>query len=467
VAYADRWSRDNAKSKAGLEVLRDNGVKFFIGAVEQDLFDPHVRLVLGIATEINEFIAGNSSKKAMENKIERALKGEPSCGSMPWGRTWSPKDGWGIDEDKQARIVEVANRYLAGEKMKDLTAVAGLSHAQLWKVLRERSGEVWQQRFTSKRLNIDEVVPTPVPRLLPEELERKVRRRLADVKSRLRNGGKRVNDYLLSGYLFCGACGYPFHGQEDVHGKLHYQHTHHDKAALCPLISPLPWVPAKKLEAEVIGQLFDTFGNPALIARSVRDAAPPDDGSRARLKRLDADLGAVSKSRERILTLVSKDLVTEDQAAKELASLKEREALLKKDRDDLAAALEGVPDEAEVQCFVERCGSAIFVLDDDLNELPGGNDLGTFLTMTPGDKLALVHAVFANHVLGDGKPAGVYVLPDGPAVKYRPKKWAFRVRGRLDFELVVRFCRSERPTRAICRTRPRWPRPTACLPTRP
>jgi DNA invertase Pin-like site-specific DNA recombinase len=44
VAYADRWSRDNAKSKEGLEILRSNGIRFFVGGMEMNLFDPQHRL---------------------------------------------------------------------------------------------------------------------------------------------------------------------------------------------------------------------------------------------------------------------------------------------------------------------------------------------------------------------------------------------------------------------------------------
>src|SRR5262245_16018147 len=37
VAYADRWSRDNAKSKEGLEVFRTHGICFYVGSTEYDL----------------------------------------------------------------------------------------------------------------------------------------------------------------------------------------------------------------------------------------------------------------------------------------------------------------------------------------------------------------------------------------------------------------------------------------------
>lgn len=40
VARHDRWSRDNVDSEQGLRVIRDNGIKFFVGKTEQDLLNP-------------------------------------------------------------------------------------------------------------------------------------------------------------------------------------------------------------------------------------------------------------------------------------------------------------------------------------------------------------------------------------------------------------------------------------------
>ena len=43
VCDATRWSRDNRKSKDGLDKLKDNGIRFFIGTMEMDLFEPRDR----------------------------------------------------------------------------------------------------------------------------------------------------------------------------------------------------------------------------------------------------------------------------------------------------------------------------------------------------------------------------------------------------------------------------------------
>ena len=46
----------------------------------------------------------------------------------------------------------------------------------------------------------------------------------------------------------------------------------------------------------------------------------------------------------------------------------------------------------------------------------------------------------------------LYVSLEGEARPYRPKKWAFKIRGRLEFELVMRHGRGAATTSAIRRS---------------
>ena len=67
VCDASRWSRDNRKGKEGLEVLRTNGIRFFVGTTEYDLFNPEQLFFLGMATEVNEYAASASAWKSVIN----------------------------------------------------------------------------------------------------------------------------------------------------------------------------------------------------------------------------------------------------------------------------------------------------------------------------------------------------------------------------------------------------------------
>ncbi|HEY7328771.1 MAG TPA: recombinase family protein [Gemmataceae bacterium] len=447
VAYADRWSRDNAKSKEGLDILRKHGIRFFIGASEMDLFDPQVRFVLGMHAEVGEFISLQQSKKSLENRIERARRGIPSSGSNPYGRKWDKKaNQWSVDQAKKAQIAEIAQRYLAGEGLDKLAAVFGWTESNLRVVLRERCGDTWLIRFQSDKLNIDETVAVSVPRLLDQTLIQKMLDRMDANRTYLH--GKPKRPYLLGGYVFCAACGYNLVGEYVGNcGNVVKRYYRHSSPARhkCPC-KPQPYVPADKIEEEVVSQLFDMFGNPAAITRAIKASVPDCEQSLKRRNKLAADLDGVKKARQNVLTLVGKGLTTMEEAESQLKGLQERVNVLQVELDRLDRALADVPTEQQVKVYVERIEMAmhpdhpsIALVDDDGNEYAGGNSIGSWLAMTTADKKRLIDAVFSGPLV-DGKPAGVYVS-QGAGIKYRPKPWQYTIRGRMDFELVMQTCR--------------------------
>jgi DNA invertase Pin-like site-specific DNA recombinase len=170
VAYADRWSPDNAKSKAGLEVFRRHGVRFFVGSTEMDLHLLEHRLMLGINAEIGEFIARQQAKKSLETRLERARKGIPTAGKIPFGRTYDRDAGtWRIDPVAKRQIEEIADRIMGGTSLNDLAREYELNHSNLSRTLRLHSGEEWSYTLGG------EVFTCRVPRLLPERTIRTVR----------------------------------------------------------------------------------------------------------------------------------------------------------------------------------------------------------------------------------------------------------------------------------------------------
>jgi DNA invertase Pin-like site-specific DNA recombinase len=444
VAYADRWSRDNAKSKEGLETLRNAGIKFYLSTTEMDLFNPNARFMLGMQAEVGEFFALQQTKKSIECRIEKAKRGVPTGGRLPFGRTFDRKtEQWGIDQNKQKLAVEIAERYLAGEGLPALAEVYGMNRGNLREILRDQSGDKWQLSFRCKSLNIDETVQITVPELLPEATIRAIRQRLEANRTYLH--GKPKHDYLLGGRVFCAVCGRNLTGQVaggQAGGQKGYRYYRHgsDSSRKCPL-RPRPLVPADRLEMQVVKRLFNTLGNPAAIARAVKAAVPDCDEAVQRRQRLESDLTAILKARDRILGLVAKDAITVEQAEPQLHSLKDREAVLRAELEKLDEMLADVPDESAIRCYIERIKctpdpDSICVYDNEGNEYAGGNDVMSFLLMSNADKCELIEAVFDNLPV-DGKPAGVYVSPDGVTAANRPKNWPFKIRGRLDFELVL------------------------------
>src|SRR5262249_46278497 len=145
---------------------------------------------------------------------ERAKRMMPSGGRKPWGRVYDRKTGqWKVDEAKQQQLLEIAQRYLAGERMSTLAKIYGWHQGNLYETLREHSGPLWTLRFKSPALNIDETIPIAVPELLNAKTREKIRERLVERRTR-RNGSKSdKHKYLLSGFIYCGACGKALVGQ--------------------------------------------------------------------------------------------------------------------------------------------------------------------------------------------------------------------------------------------------------------
>src|SRR5262249_30792126 len=158
------------------------------------------RLILGINAEIGEFFALQQQKKSLESKIERARQGKPTCGSLPFGRTFNKDTGqWGIDADKQAVIKDVAQRYLKGEPMTKMARELGMNKRNLIRLLRERCGGELVIDFHSDKLNIHESVTLAVPSLLDDALLKAVRERLVANRTNLHKPPRPKYDYLLGG----------------------------------------------------------------------------------------------------------------------------------------------------------------------------------------------------------------------------------------------------------------------------
>jgi len=93
VDEQSRWARDNQKSKIGLKILKENGIRFFDVHGEYDLHDPHDVFILGIQGEINEWFAAQLSGKSMQARHARAKRGFASFGSRHFGYKFNEKDG--------------------------------------------------------------------------------------------------------------------------------------------------------------------------------------------------------------------------------------------------------------------------------------------------------------------------------------------------------------------------------------
>jgi len=442
VPDPDRWSRDNEKSKKGLRILRDNGIRFFTGSTEWDLFKPEHVLYLGMAAEIGEFQALNQKRKSLENRIERAKKGWPAAGSLPFGRTFDRKTmQWGVNEKQKAMIEDIAERYIAGERMKVLADKEGMNHSVLHQILTKRCGDIWIQSFNSDNLNIHKTVKTKVPRLLPEATIKKVQERAQANKTYSHRGNK--YKYLLNRMTFCGHCGSSF-GAQTSGGKYVYFRHFNDKLMKnrkCDRPAGCNQVNGKMLEDMVIQHLYEMFGDPLTVQKAIEAATPNRkkvEQERQRLERLDKELQKIKQGRDRILRLIVKEHLTEAQAGTQLTTLKSREVKLIEERDRLCDDLAHLPNLKDVRRFAKRFKNRSVAVGSAKRRSKSKTWLKR---MKYEDKRALVEMVFGGKML-DGRRMGVYI-------EWKDKKhWSFNIHGHLiDKQNLIPLSESERKAR--------------------
>ena len=430
VFDASRWSRDNEKSKAGLRILRENGIRFFTLTQEFNLTQPTSILFLGMSAEIGEFQARQQKQKSVLSCIERAKRlGAPTSGRRPFGRTWDKEaQKWGVDEKKKAMIEDVAKRYLAGESLTKLAKEYATNHSFLNKTLAESCGDSYTITWDIKDLRIHETVTIDIPPLLSAKTIKAIRKKA--VANRTYQHGKPKYQYLLQGYVFCEACGYSLTGQTNHMKKLYYRHRTIARHCECK-VRPRPFVRADQLEDAVISLLFDTFGNPKAVKRAIDEATPnlkKVQECRQKMQRINMDLSSVNRSRNSILTLIERESLTLEQAETKLAELQEREDLLTTELDRMAASIENVPTPKQIKTTAEEVVKQFTKLKVSARRRLKIKEANQFDQMTWEDKRGLIELVF-DGTCSDGRPMGIYIDPIDGQENYRQKKWAFTIRG--------------------------------------
>lgn len=425
VAHADRWSRDNTKSREGLEVFKDHSIRFFIGTTESDLFNPDHAMFLGLSAVIGQYLAHNQTKKSILNRIERAKRNIPSGGQLPYGRTFD-KDlkTWSIIPEKQQVFEEMARRYLAGESLEALDKLLDFEHGNFYTILRKSAGSKYSIRFRSKEFKIDETVELAIPPLLSDDLIQAVIRKIEDQKPITRRRGQAKHQAVFGGLVFCQHCGTTMTPHENVKGLRYY---HHRVEVTCTHPGPKATVRADNLEDAVLRELFDCFGNPVAVQRAVQAAMPNLDKinqDRERLKRLAGELAKVEASRNRVVDAIADGLLTRDQAKVKLTKLSDQETALREELDKVESTLANVPTVEDIKSDAKKVSAKwrLFLKTTCINN--------RFDEMTWEERRKLALMVFSGRS-PEGKRHGIYIEWIPGQEKRKQKRFRYWLIGRL------------------------------------
>jgi len=419
IDRTDRWSRDNEQSSIGLKVFRDNSIRFFILANEKDLYDPADEFFINVNVTVGQYFARSITKESRRSKVKRAKDGKPSCGKLPFGRTYNKNTGkWDIDLTAKARIEDAARRYLAGEKLSDVANEYSMDASGLHRILMHRCSDTWEQKFKTLDGKSTEIIETKVPRLLDEATIKAIHKKAQTNKTY--NHGEIKNNYLLRRVLFCKHCGYAMFGQTSD-GYKYYRHTskkHANKSAkICERPDKCNNVPADEIEDMVLTYLFEMFGDPKHIQQAIERATPDIEKvkqHRQRLQIIDREIEKIKRGKVRLVDAIYDGLGTEIE--KKITTLNEREARLIEERNRLSDNLENVPTPDMIKRASKsvRIGSALRRTKTE----------AWFKKMPYENKRALLEMVFAGKT-PDGKRMGVYI-------EWKDNgRWHFDIHGHL------------------------------------
>ncbi len=300
VADSSRWSRDNKKSKEGLEILRQHGIRFFVDTMQYDLHSPDHQFLLGVMTEANEFFARANSRKSVLSRIERAKRGWIQTGIGPYGRrinnTTKGKEG-----TAQWEVIPEAQEFI--DKCYRMYIIDGLSFDQIGKEVGVRSetvrrrllngcGTQFIQNFTLDGEQI--TIETEIPPLLSEVKITRIQKRAKS--NQVNRQIKHV--YPLAHLVRCAECGSTLSGQTTVENpnNRYYRHYYLKTGVGCTLN-----VRATDLEKAVFSQIGQLLKKQDSLEQSIRNALGESKEGRQDLKAQISTLGKEIKGLEREL----------------------------------------------------------------------------------------------------------------------------------------------------------------------
>ena len=410
ICDASRWSRDNLKSKQGIKILKNNGIRFFIATMEYDLFNPEHSMILGLGGEINEFFALMQALKSIQNRISRAKRGLPSAGRLPFGRSFNKKtETWGLDEQKATDIQWAADQYLIGAHLPDLAKTLNMNASNLWKILTQRCGDTWKMSFKNLKVNVDETVEIKIPALLPKEMIDAIHERAASNKTYTHGQGG--NKYLLSRMVFCSSCNYSMFGQTNHGKKRYYRHPRSGKVK-CDQLGF--YVPANDLEKAVLTHLFSMYGDISNLEKAMIKAIPDltkIKKLRTRKETFEKELKKTEAKRQRVVKGIADGVINLTDARIQMDGIREREALLNEEIERIIPQIDNVPDEKMIKrkaSLTKRTIEAIFGSYARLGK------------MSFQDQRKLVQSAFAGKD-SQGHRLGVYVSKNEGKISYTIK----------------------------------------------
>lgn len=396
VCDASRWSRDNLKSKEGLNILKKNGIRFFVGTTEYDLnnFDDWFRL--GITTEMNEYVANQNAKKSIDNRIHRAKNSKiPTAGKLPYARIFDKKTGeWILNEDKANKLRWAAEQYITGKaNMYQIAQTLNMTESYVRKLLRERCGDTWTINIKGEQITYN------VPRVLPERIIKQVRTRLEF--NRRNNRTDVPNKYVLSGFLYCENCHHTLVGQTQyIKGAEFKYYIHPIKPEIqCKAFSSIN---LERIERAVFLTIFENLMDVPSYERAISESMPDESKIKELHDRISSnknELRQVLKDQDTLTSKVMAGELTKHTVKRTEEELLEREKRLTEMIESDERQFNSIPDIETVKHEAEKIRKELLAKYRSKDHL---------FNMSFDEKRDLLYWLF-NGRDQNGDPYGIYI----------------------------------------------------------
>lgn len=327
VCKVDRLAR-------AIEVLRHIegkldkfGIALFEGVEQQNLRSAEGRLNRDIQALIGEYSVNRLKWSAAASRLERAHRGWPHSGMLPFARTIiETKDRrsldaqWGLDAQKLELVEEMYKLYIGkGLNFAQVAKQLGMQPETVRRIMMDQSGPVWARSFVDPATGQQVEVRTAIPPLYTEEQIAQLRVRAKQNQLEREGWLTRGRDYPLSQYLRCSNpnCGWSNlsgHQTRDKRSQvnnpdasprtyayyLHLSRKRRDEAGSVDL-DCVHNVPAEEIEDEVFSRLGQLLSSATQLSAAVRAAMITDPVKIAELKVEEVSLVAKQKRELRSL----------------------------------------------------------------------------------------------------------------------------------------------------------------------
>lgn len=241
VHKTDRFARSRYDSIFYKSILKKSGVEL-LSVTENFGNDPEGKVMEGIAEVFAEYYSNNLAREVKKGLDVIASQGLHTGGPPPLGYDVSEKKL--VINEAEAEIVRlIFDRYSKGYTYNDIAKELNakgyktkigreFSSASLNSILSQRKyiGKYVYNRRSAKNINgsynshknkpEEEIIRIPgaVPRIVNDEVFEKVQKRL-EMNKRKTGHYKSKSNYLLSGLVICGECGFHYQGNCRSSGK--------------------------------------------------------------------------------------------------------------------------------------------------------------------------------------------------------------------------------------------------------